>query len=112
MSDCIIKGGEFINHPKEQGVYLKHFFCSADNDRLNNFEVKIDPGCQISPHTHESTSEFFYVVSGVGSYWDNGQWVPVQPGWALKAAAGQEHGLKNDGQEPFLLFSTFSPPAR
>lgn len=112
MADKIKTTEEYANHPKDKGVYLKHFFCSSDNDRVNNLEVKIEPGCQISPHVHENSNEFYYVVGGEGEFLINGQWTPVKMGYALKAPMGEEHGLRNKGEEPFILFSTFSPPIR
>ncbi|MGE5626899.1 MAG: cupin domain-containing protein [Solirubrobacterales bacterium] len=100
---------EFIKHPKEEGVFMKHFFSSNDNDRLNNLEVKIEPGYQISSHIHDNSSEFYYVVSGEGEFLNNGNWEPFKKGAALKAPLGMEHGLKNTGNETLIVFSTFSP---
>jgi quercetin dioxygenase-like cupin family protein len=112
MSEKILSTEEYVNHPKEIGVKMKHFFSNADNDRLNNLEVRIDPGCQISQHIHDNSSEFYYVVDGSGDFFINGQWSQVKKGDAMKAPMGEEHGLKNTGHEPFILFSTFSPPTR
>jgi mannose-6-phosphate isomerase-like protein (cupin superfamily) len=103
---------EYINHPKEEGVFLKHFYSNADNDRLNNLEVKIDPGFQISPHIHENSTEFYYVISGSGQFLNNGEWLSINKGDALKAPMGMEHGIKNTSQEVLRLFSTFSPAIR
>jgi mannose-6-phosphate isomerase-like protein (cupin superfamily) len=103
---------EYIKHPKEDGVFLKHFYSNADNDRLNNLEVKIDPGFQIAPHIHENSTEFYYVVSGSGQFLNNGEWLPINKGDALKAPMGMAHGIKNTSQEVLKLFSTFSPAIR
>ena len=112
MPDKVLSNVESVNHPKESGVHMKHFFSSADNDRLNNLEVTIDPGCQISPHVHDNASEFYYVVEGAGEFLIDGQWTPVAEGNAMKAPLGEEHGLKNTGSTAFILLSTFSPPTR
>ncbi len=112
MDTCMIRAEEFAKHPKDEGVYVKHFFSSADNDRLNNLEVKIQPGCQISPHIHDNSTEFYYVVSGTGEFLVNNQYIQVQKGDALKAPLGQEHGFKNNSGEELVLFSTFSPPIK
>lgn len=112
MSNNIINSGEYVKHPKEEGVFLKHFFSSADNDRLNNLSVKVDVGCQISPHIHDNSSEFYYVVNGVGEFLVDGEWRPIKKGDALKAPMGMEHGIKNTGNETLELFSTFSPSIR
>lgn len=112
MTDKIRSIVDVTNHPKERGVYMKHFFSSADNVRLNNLEVIIDPECQISGHIHENASEYYYVVDGCGEFLIDGQWTPVKKGDAMMAPLGEEHGLKNTGAERFVLLSTFSPPIR
>jgi len=112
MSENIISKAEFVKHPKEDGVFMKHFFSSADNDRLNNLEVKIEKGSQISPHVHENSSEFYYVLSGIGEFLIDGKWISIKQGDALKAPMGMEHGLKNTGDDLLCVFSTFSPATR
>jgi len=108
----MINSGELVKHPKEKGVYMKHFFSSADNDRLNNLEVTIEAGCEISPHIHDNSSEFYYVVSGFGEFMTDGKWHPFKVGDALKAPSGMEHAIKNTSTERVVLFSTFSPAIR
>ncbi|MCL1879044.1 MAG: cupin domain-containing protein [Actinomycetia bacterium] len=91
---------------------MKHFFCKEDNDRLNNVEIHIVPGYQIAPHSHDDSSEFFYVVSGCGEFLDDGEWRPITKGDAFKAPQGVTHAIKNTGTEALVLFSTFSPAIR
>ncbi|MCL1807387.1 MAG: cupin domain-containing protein [Oscillospiraceae bacterium] len=102
----------FTKHPTQEGVFMKHFFGKDDNNRLNNLEVNIIPGFQIAPHTHEESSEFFFVVNGAGEFLDDTEWKPIQKGDAFKAPQGMTHGLKNTGNETLVLFSTFSPAIR
>lgn len=111
MSNILLKS-EYINHPKDKGVYLKHFFSSEDNDRLNNLEVRIDPGFEISAHIHENSTEFFYIVEGTGAFLEEGVWKPIQKGNAMKAPTGTKHGIRNTGTVPLLLLATFSPYTR
>jgi mannose-6-phosphate isomerase-like protein (cupin superfamily) len=112
MSGNFIVDATFTKHAKYDGVFLKHFFGKEDNDRLNNFEILIVPGFQIDPHTHDNTSEFFYVVSGEGEFLDDTEWKAVKNGDTFKAPMGITHGLRNTGKEALLLFSTFSPAIR
>ena len=109
MSGNIKLDAEFVKHPTQEGVFLKHFFGKADNDRLNNLEVNIVPGFQIAPHVHEGSTEFFYVVSGSGEFLDDTEWCPIQKGDAFKAPAGMTHAVKNTGNKTLVLLSTFSP---
>jgi mannose-6-phosphate isomerase-like protein (cupin superfamily) len=102
----------FTKHPTFEGVYMKHFFGKEDNDRLNNLEVLIVPNFEIGPHTHENSTEFFYVVSGQGEYLDDMEWKIIRKGDAFKAPQGITHAFRNTGREALLLFSTFSPSIR
>jgi mannose-6-phosphate isomerase-like protein (cupin superfamily) len=112
MSENIIGKAALVKHPKEDGVFLKHYFSSVDNDRLNNLEVTILPGFQISPHIHADSTEFYYVVTGTGEFLVDGEWRMIKKGDALKAPLGMEHGLKNTGNEMLMVFSTFSPATK
>lgn len=112
MSENIITTGEFVKRPNSEGVYMKHFFSSADNDRLNNVEVKVEPGGELPAHIHSDSTEFYYVVEGTGEFLLEGKWHPIQKGYAFKAPMGVEHGVRNNGSEVLYLFSTFSPPIR
>ena len=111
MQNKIMSGYE--KHPKDKGVFIKHFFSKADtNGVLNNLEVRIEPGCQISPHRHENSDEFYYVVSGSGMFLINGEWEYVHAGEAMVAPINTEHGVKNHSSEALVLFSTFVPPIK
>lgn len=50
MERHIIKDAVFTKHPTQEGVFMKHFFSSQENDRLNNLEVRIIPNFMITPH--------------------------------------------------------------
>ena len=112
MANNLITDAAFVKHATNEGVFLKHFFSKDDNDRLNNLEVCIVPGFQIAPHIHESSTEFFYVVSGQGEFLDDTEWRTVKEGDAFKAPQGTTHALVNTGNKALLLFSTFSPAIR
>ncbi|MDR1461375.1 MAG: cupin domain-containing protein [Campylobacteraceae bacterium] len=113
MANNVKVGAEFVKHPTQEGVFMKHFFAKADTDeRLNNLEVNIVPGFQIAPHIHKDASEFFYVVSGEGEFLDDAEWVCIKKGDAFKAPTGMTHAIKNTGNETLVLLSTFSPPTR
>lgn len=112
MSDNLKMDANFVKHPTQEGVFMKHFFCKEDNDRLNNLEVNIVPGFQIAPHIHADSTEFFYVVSGQGEFLDDNEWQCIKKGDAFKAPQGMTHSLKNTGNEMLILFSTFSPATR
>ncbi len=114
MTKYIIKPNEIepVENPANKGVYLTHFFGSADNDRLNNAEVSIDPGCKIAPHIHDSAIEFIYIVRGTGEVHMNGECEAAVPGLMMMAPSGTEHAVVNTGDEPLVLLATFTPPVR
>ena len=110
MTITLIRSTDFVPHPKFAGVFIKPCFGRAHTDRLNNMEVRIEPGREISRHVHPASTEFYYIVAGTGQYWDGRVWQPTQAGDAFQAPAGEEHGLRNTGTVPLLVFSTFTPP--
>jgi len=112
MEKNILNDATFIKHPTQEGVFMKHLFSSADNDRLNNLEVRIVPGYMIEPHVHDNSSEFYYVAEGKGEFLDGDEWKEISKGDAFKAPKGMQHGVKNTGKEMLVLFSTFSPPIK
>ena len=113
MSNNVKSAKEFTKHAVFEGVFVKHFFAGDDTDgRLNNLEVMIIPGFQISPHVHDNAGEYLYVVDGIGEFLDNDVWVPIKKGDAFMAPMGMTHGIGNAGNDILLLFSTFSPPIR
>lgn len=109
MSNNFKEEAKFVKHPTAEGVFMKHFFGKNDNDRLNNLEVYVVPGFEVPVHTHEESTEFFYVVKGKGEYLDNGEWKPITKGDAFRAPQGVPHAVKNTGIGALLLLSTFSP---
>jgi quercetin dioxygenase-like cupin family protein len=108
----LIQDSKYIKNTTYEGVFMRSFFSKDDNDRLNNSEVCVMPGFQIAPHTHEASTEFFYVVSGVGEFLDSAEWKPIKKGDAFKAPQGMTHGIKNTGNDLLVIFAVFSPPIR
>jgi mannose-6-phosphate isomerase-like protein (cupin superfamily) len=108
----LIQDAKYVKNTAHEGVFMRNFFSGKDNDRINNSEVCIMPGFQIAPHIHEASTEFFYVVSGVGDFLDSSEWKPVKKGDAFKAPQGMTHGLRNTGDELLVVLATFSPPIR
>ena len=112
MSENFKFSAVFIKHPTNEGVFLKHFFGKEDNDALNNMEVHIVPSFQVAPHTHEDSTEYFYVVDGDGEFGDGNEWLAISKGDAFKAPLGMVHAIRNSSHQTLVLFSTFSPAVR
>ncbi|MDR1773518.1 MAG: cupin domain-containing protein [Clostridioides sp.] len=112
MSENFKENAIYIKNPQYEGMYMKHFFDSNDNDRLNNVEITIIPGFGTKPHIHENSTEFFYIVSGEGEFTDDDGTCQVKKGDAFKAPKGVTHSIINTSNEVLVIFSTFSPPIR
>lgn len=63
------------------------------------------PGESIGEHTHTGDNEIYYILSGSGTYNDNGTTVTVHPGDTTVCNDGEMHGLVNDGTEPIELIA-------
>jgi quercetin dioxygenase-like cupin family protein len=99
---------EFSKHPKHIEVYKKDLTNNDENGRLSAHLLRVMPGGEIVPHTHE-VLEVFYILSGNGSALVNGERQTATAGSVVIAPAGSEHGLKNDGNEIIELYAVFSP---
>ena len=51
------------------------------------------PGTTIGLHTHTGDSETYYILSGKGTYNDNGNIIDVQPGDVYYCGDGQAHSI-------------------
>ena len=56
------------------------------------------PGASIGLHTHETSSEVMYFLSGTGKE-------PVAPGTCHYCPKGHSHSLVNDGTEDLVTFA-------
>jgi quercetin dioxygenase-like cupin family protein len=70
----------------------------------------VAPGQAQKPHTHGGEDKIYYVLEGTGRFSLGGTEEKLEPGEALMAPAGVEHGLVNDGTEPLLVLVVVSPP--
>ncbi len=57
------------------------------------------PGGEVEFHTHEGESESYYILSGIGTYNDNGTEITVSSGDVTFTPSGEGHGIKNTGTE-------------
>ena len=63
------------------------------------------PGASIGLHTHETSSETIYVLSGTGKVLYDGAYEPVAPGSCHYCPKGHEHSLINDSGEDLVFFA-------
>lgn len=63
------------------------------------------PGASIGLHTHETSSEIIYILSGAGKVKVEGGEEPVQAGQCHYCPKGSGHSLINDSQGPLEFFA-------
>ncbi len=52
------------------------------------------PGSAIGYHVHQGESETYYILSGKGTYNDNGTPVDIHPGDVFFCGSGEGHGIE------------------
>ena len=74
----------------------------ADNKIMRSV---LTPGASIGLHTHETSSEIMYFLSGTGKVLCDGVWERVTPGTCHYCHRGSSHTLINDGTEDLVTFA-------
>lgn len=65
----------------------------------------LDPGCSIGLHTHDTSSEIIYILSGTGRVkYDDGE-EPLKAGDCHYCPRGHTHSLINDSDSPLEFFA-------
>lgn len=73
-----------------------------DNDQLQGkgrlfARSLLKPGCSLGLHQHQGDVETYYILTGEGTFNDNGTLVPVKTGDVLFTGDGESHALENTG---------------
>ena len=63
------------------------------------------PGCSIGYHTHETSSEIIYILSGVGKVKYDGSEEPLKAGDCHYCPKGRSHALINNSGGPLEFFA-------
>lgn len=70
----------------------------------------VAPGQAQAPHTHANQDKIYYVLEGRGRFTCGDRAEVLEAGEALVAAAGQPHGLINEGPDRLLVLVLVAPP--
>ena len=95
-------------HPKFPNVFIKQIAVNSETDRLSANYVRIIPGAELIPHTHD-VLEIAHIIKGNGMFFINGERTEVFGGEVIIALPNIEHGLKNIGNSDMELYAVFSP---
>ena len=68
-------------------------------------KMLIEPGCSIGAHTHDTETEFYYILSGEGVFDDNGKISTVYAGDNTATGGGAYHALANKTDRPLEVLA-------
>ena len=67
--------------------------------------IHLDPGCEVGYHEHHGETESYFILTGHGTYDDNGEKQPANPGDLFLCKDGDGHGIKNTGDEEMTFMA-------
>jgi quercetin dioxygenase-like cupin family protein len=70
----------------------------------------LEPGQSQKVHAHDGQDKVYVVLEGRGRFTLDGAEQMLEPGEALVAAAGSQHGVTNDSAQRLLLLVFMAPP--
>ncbi|HEY8445168.1 MAG TPA: cupin domain-containing protein [Bacilli bacterium] len=102
-----------INFKQMEETIKKHFY---DGNKELNAKMYVDeknkilygklvPGASIGLHTHETSCEVIYIISGTGKVLYDGQYETVEEGNCHYCPKGHSHSLINDSDNDLIFFA-------
>lgn len=85
----------------EKSVEAKMFF----DGKNRIMKLRLVPGASIGVHTHETNSETFYVLEGVGTVIYDGVEMQVAAGDCHYCEKGHTHTLINKAESDLVIFA-------
>jgi len=96
-------------HAKFPGVALKHLVTAAETEgRMSCHLVRIDPGCAIGDHVHETQYELHEVIEGAGQAQVADKTIAYVPGVQVMVPEKVNHRI-DAGEAPLYLLAKFVP---
>lgn len=79
--------------------------------RMTITQVTVQPGASQDRHRHASSEQVWIVQQGSATLLlGNGASRPIHAGEVVRTPAGEVHGVKNDGDAPFIYLAATTPP--
>lgn len=69
----------------------------------------LKPGQAQQVHSHVGSDKVYYILSGRATVRVGAEQQELAPGQAVLAPAGEEHGVRNAGEEPLTLLVFMAP---
>jgi len=76
-----------------------------EDDAVRIMILSLEPGASIGRHTHDTTFEIFYGISGKGKVLYEDTEDPMYPGCCHYCPQGRSHSLVNDGTDTLSVFA-------
>jgi mannose-6-phosphate isomerase-like protein (cupin superfamily) len=96
--------------PGQVGCFSRDLATRAETSVMSAHHLRIEPGCEFKPHSHERETELHFVISGSGQVQDGEKWEQVVGGDVVLSLPGVVHCLRNTGSDPLFVLCVFSPP--
>ena len=83
-----------------------HIVAKLFADELNRILLgRLEPGCSIGMHTHDTSSEIIYILEGEGTTILDGVTETLLPGDCSYCKKGSTHTLINRGSQDLVFFA-------
>jgi len=105
-----LTAGEWQEHVRFPGIYMKGLLTSADNPLASVNVVRVPPGGNIGRHRHVQQIETIWIIKGNAILTLDETEVPIRDRQITAIPIGLEHALQNEGQSPVELLTFFTPP--
>ena len=102
--------GEWREHARFPGIYMKSLLTATDNPLANINAVQIPPGGNIGRHHHARQLETVWIITGEAILTLDRTDVHMKNGHIIAIPIGLEHALRNEGQVLVELLTFFTPP--
>ncbi len=86
---------------------LAHRNSSIRNQSLA--EARVPPGVRTQAHYHPRSEEIYYILSGEGQMFLDGEQRVVGPGDAIAIPPGQIHSIENPGTNELIFLCCCAP---
>jgi mannose-6-phosphate isomerase-like protein (cupin superfamily) len=102
--------GDWKPHPRFARVFLKPLVTREMNPGITVNLVRVAPGGEITSHTHDASTETFYVLAGRGVCRVGDEEFALETGVCGYAPPGITHTVRNIGDADLEAISIFNPP--
>jgi len=105
-----LTAGEWQEHVRFPGIYMKGLLTSADNPLASVNVVRVPSGGNIGRHRHVQQLETVWVIRGNAILTLDQTEVLIRDGQIIAIPIGLEHALRNEEQALVELLTFFTPP--